>query len=43
MPWTRDANGQTVLEKVVLQITLGGTPQNPEVRFLSRYKDNPRQ
>jgi len=43
MPWQLDQQGQTVLEKVILELTVEGKPQPPSVRFISRDKDKPAQ
>jgi quinol-cytochrome oxidoreductase complex cytochrome b subunit len=42
-PWQRDQQGATTLEKLTLQLTVGGKPQTPTVRFISRDKDKPAQ
>jgi len=42
-PWQLSQQGEVVLEKVILQITVDGKQQAPAVRFINRYKDNVRQ
>jgi hypothetical protein len=43
VPWQMNQAGQIVLEKITLTITVGGKEQPPNVRFISRFKDNPAQ
>jgi hypothetical protein len=42
-PWQLNQQGEVMLEKVILQITVDGKQQAPAVRFISRFKDNVRQ
>jgi len=42
-PWQLNQQGEVMLEKVVLQISVNGKQQPATVRFISRYKDNVRQ
>jgi hypothetical protein len=42
-PWLHDKDGRITLQKATLQITVGGNQQAPQVRFISRFKDNPAQ
>ncbi|HJZ49231.1 MAG TPA: hypothetical protein VKE41_18765, partial [Roseiflexaceae bacterium] len=42
-PWQLNQQGEVTLQKVTLQITVGGKQQPPAVRFISRFKDNARQ
>ncbi len=42
-PWQLNQQGEVMLEKVVLQISVNGKQQAPAVRFISRFKDNVRQ
>jgi ubiquinol-cytochrome c reductase cytochrome b subunit len=39
-PWQLNQQGEVMLEKVVLQISVNGKQQAPAVRFISRSKDN---
>ncbi|HET9221527.1 MAG TPA: cytochrome bc complex cytochrome b subunit, partial [Roseiflexaceae bacterium] len=39
-PWQLNQQGEIMLQKVTLQITVDGKLQAPGVRFVSRYKDN---
>jgi hypothetical protein len=39
-PWQLNQQGEVMLQKVTLQISVGGKLQPATVRFLSRYKDN---
>jgi hypothetical protein len=39
-PWQLNQQGEVVLQKVTLQITVDGKLQPETVRFISRYKDN---
>ncbi len=42
-PWQLNQQGEVVLEKVALQISVNGKPQPATVRFISHDKDNVRQ